>query len=355
MDFNALIAAYSSCDPAAYSFLAQTIVSAFISAMFSFRSDKKVVMYQAKVDFINQMVDELKKDNAITATDYLKCKNLSDIAKLVDNARAKQSKEKPNQTSHDENQPAYDFDWFWRFFERAGYASNEDMKKLWAAVLKGEIDHSGQFSYKAIETLFHMSPIEANVFRDMAQYSFNTPFGECLLPSSEELYDNYDVTSPCVVDGKSDIYSILAAAYGITNEKIMYLDEYGLISSMVTECSFTITHDPFLITNDNYAIVIQLKDSCNLESLEFDVCGHRFSSVARQLFAVLEDEPSLNCFLDFARLIERRYSEMDIKVFEIVTIDGEEGLVVDDAIDYLHDPNYNSITRLQLIEDFDIV
>lgn len=354
MDFNALITTFSANVPATSIFLAQTIVSAFISAMFSNRTEKKAIIYQSKVDFLDQIINDLQKENAITATEYLKCKNLSDIAKLADNKRAKLAKESLNKPSDDGERPAYNFDWFWRFFERAGYATDEDMKELWAAVLNGEIYHSGQFSYKAIETLFHMSPTEARVFRDMAQYSFNSPFGECLLPGSEELYDDYDVTSPCVVDGQSDIYSILAAAYGITNEKVMYLDEYGLLSSMLTDSSFTITHDPIYISNDYFAIQIQLKESCELDSLEFDVCGHRFSSVARQLFAVLEDEPSLSCFLDYARLIERRYSEMDVQVFKIVTITDDNSIVIEDSTDYLHDPSYDDKTRLQPIGDMDI-
>lgn len=354
MDFNALITTFSSYAPSASTFLAQTIVSAFISAMFSNQSAKKVAIYETKADFLNQIIYDLQRDNVITATEYLKCKNLADIAKLADAARARQTKRTQTETFHDGDRPSYNFDWFWRFFERAGYASNEDMKKLWASVLNGEIDHSGQFSYKAIETLFHMSCTEAEVFKDMAQYSFNTPYGECLLPSSGELYDNYDVTSPCVVSGESDIYAVLAAAYGITNEKIMYLDEYGLLSSMLTVSSFSVTHDPIFITNDHYAIEIRLKETSNLESLEFEVCGHRFSSVARQLFAVIEDEPSLNCFLDYARLIARRYPEMDIKVFKIVTIDKSD-LIIDDSIDLLHDPSGDIKTRLQSLGYFDLV
>lgn len=51
MEFNDLITAFSSYVPATSSFLAQTIVSAFISAIFSHRSDKKTIIHGAKVDF----------------------------------------------------------------------------------------------------------------------------------------------------------------------------------------------------------------------------------------------------------------------------------------------------------------
>ena len=207
---------------------------------------------------------------------------------------------------------------------------------------------------KAIETLFHMSPIEARVFKEMVPYTFNTPFGECLVPSSDELYDNYDVTSPCIVDGQSNIYAALAAAYGITNEKIMYLDEYGLLSSMLTTSSFSVTHDPILLTNHNYAIEISLKEGCLLDSLEFDVCGHRLSSVARQLLAVIDDQPSLDFLLDYARLIEKRFSDMDVRVFSIVSINKDE-ITIEDSIDLLHDPSSNTKTRFQSLDEFTLV
>lgn len=353
MDFNALIATISSYVPSASAFLAQTIVSAFITAMFTHRSGKKIAIYEAKVDFLDQIIIDLHKSNMITATEFLKCKNLSDIAKLADQAREKQAGNRDRVKGEEQENRTYDFDWFWRFFERAGYASNEDMKKLWAAVLNGEIQNSGQFSYKAIETLFHMSPVEASVFKEMAQYSIVTPFGECLLPGSEELYETHDVTAPCAVNGQSDIYAVLAAAYGITNEKIMYLDEYNLLSSLLTNCSFSVTHDPIFITNDYYVIQIRLVDSCNMESLEFDVSGHRFSSVARQLFSVIEVEPSLNGFLDYARLIKRRYTEMEVKVYQIIAFENGD-ILFDDSVDFLQVPENESKTRLQYLGEFDL-
>ena len=81
----------------------------------------------------------------------------------------------------------------------------------------------------------------------------------------------------------------------------------------------------------------------DFESLEIEVCGHRFSSVARQLFAVIEDEPSLSCFLDYARLIERRYSMVAVKVYKIV------------SVDYLHDENADCYSRLQNLGQFNFV
>lgn len=120
---------------------------------------------------------------------------------------------------------------------------------------------------------------------------------------------------------------------------------------MLTTFSFNVTHDPILITNDNYAIEISLKDGCLLDSLTFDVCGHRLSSVARQLLAVVDDKPSVDFILDYARLIEKRFSEMDVRVFSIILINKDE-ITIEDSIDLLHDPSSNAKTRFQSFDEF---
>lgn len=295
---------YNSLPPGTVPFIAQTLVSAFITAFFSYKSDKKIVFETAKATYLCGQVEELRKEGMVSETEFLKCKNLTQIAKLADKARdERKGRAKNNKTNAGNTN--YVFDWFWRFFERAGYASNEDMQKLWASVLNAEIDYGGQFSYKAIETLFVMGPHVANVFMEYSVVSFTTPYGECLVPASGELYENYDVRRPVVVEGESDIFPALAAAYSITNERTMYLDEYGLLSSMLTVCTFTISREPFFISNDCHAIELTLKENSKLEELTIEITGHRFTSVARQLFCVIDEKPSLEIIIDFAFLLQK--------------------------------------------------
>lgn len=131
---------YNSLPPGMVPFIAQTLVSAFISAFFSYKSDKKIVLETAKTTYLCDQVEELHKEGLVSETEFLKCKNLTQIAKLADKARDEQrSRTKNNKTNA--GTANYDFDWFWRFFERAGYASDEDMQKLWASVLNAEIDY----------------------------------------------------------------------------------------------------------------------------------------------------------------------------------------------------------------------
>ena len=108
MDFNSMITTFSSHVPIDATFLAQTIVSAFISAMFANPFDKKVVIHEAKVGFLTEIITDLHKSNAITATEFLKCKNLADIAKLADDARAKRGEKIFDDSSYSWSRPEYD-------------------------------------------------------------------------------------------------------------------------------------------------------------------------------------------------------------------------------------------------------
>ena len=343
---------YNSLPPGTVPFIAQTLVSAFITAFFSYKSDKKIVFETAKATYLCGQVEELRKEGMVSETEFLKCKNLTQIAKLADKARdERKGRTKNNKTNAGNTN--YDFDWFWRFFERAGYASNEDMQKLWASVLNAEIDYGGQFSYKAIETLFVMGPHVANVFMEYSVVSFTTPYGECLVPASGELYENYDVRRPVVVEGESDIFSALAAAYSITNERTMYLDEYGLLSSMLTVCTFTISHEPFFISNDCHAIELTLKENSKLEELT-EITGHRFTSVARQLFCVIDEKPSLGFLIDFAILLQKRYSELEVHVYEVVEIGQDGSLSIEDEVDYLTIPDYIEKSKIAELWNVDL-
>ncbi len=359
MDFNALIVAITSGFPNAFSHIAEILVEAFIFAMFAKHGDKKNAAHSVKANVLGDFIAELYKDNKITGTDLVKCTNLAAIAKLADKKRAEQdtsSEAHEHSNSYNASQ-TYDFEWFLRFFERAGYATKEEMQELWASVLNGEINNRGSFSYKAIETLFHMSVNEANLFDEMAKYSIVTPYAECMLPCSSELYANYDTTSPVIQSGHSDIYSIIAAAYGINNERVQCLIESGLLSSLLTTSNFIVSHDPIYITNDQYALSLKLKSGVTHDGIEIDICGYRFTSVARQLFGVMHTEMSLPFFLDFARLIKRRYSEIEVHIYNIITID-ENGIELDEEYDYLFDSQYLNYTKLQELNecgDFDIV
>lgn len=63
-----------------------------------------------------------------------------------------------------------DHDWTARFFNDVQDVSSEEMHRLWAKVLAGEVDRPGQFSLRTLDTLHNMSVGEAKLFAEACNY-----------------------------------------------------------------------------------------------------------------------------------------------------------------------------------------
>lgn len=63
-----------------------------------------------------------------------------------------------------------DHDWTARFFNDVQDVSSEEMQRLWAKVLAGEVDRPGQFPLRTLDTLHNMSVGEAKLFAEACNY-----------------------------------------------------------------------------------------------------------------------------------------------------------------------------------------
>ena len=59
---------------------------------------------------------------------------------------------------------------FFRF--RSGCISSEEMQRLWARILSGEVQSPGGTSLRTLDTLRNMSKIDAEMFNDACSYVF---------------------------------------------------------------------------------------------------------------------------------------------------------------------------------------
>ncbi len=66
-----------------------------------------------------------------------------------------------------------DPDWFAQWRNRAQDVSNEDMQRLWARVLKGEVCKAGSFSIHTLEFLSRMSRRDAALIEKLAAFAIN--------------------------------------------------------------------------------------------------------------------------------------------------------------------------------------
>ena len=69
-----------------------------------------------------------------------------------------------------------DPDWTARFFDGVQDVSSEDMQKLWARILSGEVESSGRSSLRTLDTLRNMTKSDADVFREVCNFVLHRGF-----------------------------------------------------------------------------------------------------------------------------------------------------------------------------------
>lgn len=172
MDENTLIEVIKSGLSLANSSIS-AIVGAVITTLFLRKNTQTTEFEKIKAGKFSEVVDQLLNSGKMSYLEYYKCKNYLDIAKKADIKLSEINKFADNsESSHNE----YNFDWFIRFFEAAGNISNEEMKTLWASVLAGEVHQSGSFSLRTLDTLYNMTPYEAELFADISRIILDDSF-----------------------------------------------------------------------------------------------------------------------------------------------------------------------------------
>lgn len=63
-----------------------------------------------------------------------------------------------------------DPDWTARFFDCVQDVSAEDMRKLWAKILTGEVEAPGRTSLRTLDILKNMTQRDAQIFRDICDF-----------------------------------------------------------------------------------------------------------------------------------------------------------------------------------------
>lgn len=74
----------------------------------------------------------------------------------------------------DDHEP--DLDWTARFFDHVQDVSSEDMQKIWAKILAGEVESPGRTSLRTLDTLRNMTRRDAEMFRDICQFVIENEF-----------------------------------------------------------------------------------------------------------------------------------------------------------------------------------
>ena len=106
---------------------------------------------------------EIDQDGIRQRIEFQERKRQANIASVVRDAAAELG---------DKEVPAHepDADWTARFFDGVQDVSSEDMRKIWAKILSGEVEEPGRTSLRTLSILRDMSQREAEAFSALMEY-----------------------------------------------------------------------------------------------------------------------------------------------------------------------------------------
>ena len=125
------------------------------SAMKNFRSDET-----SNVSESEQSLDAI----AESAEKFQSEKRMANMQSIVGQAIKQMSEQVPD--------APVDHDWTARFFDNAKDVSDEEMQKLWAKLLAGEVESPGRASLRTLDILRNMTQKEAKLFARVVNYIF---------------------------------------------------------------------------------------------------------------------------------------------------------------------------------------
>lgn len=192
-----------------------------------------------------------------------------------------------------------DDDWIVRFTNIAKDVSSEDMQRVWAKILAGEVGSPGSFSLRTLDVIRNLSQHEAATFQKLVPY---------IICANNDLF----------VTNESNIYE----KYGITFEDLILLDECGLLSSAgLVNLTQTVNGVPGLIVHTKERLLAL--DKADNFPVKFTFGIHSLTSAGKELFQILESSPNEAYFLDFSEHIFKKSKGMSLSVHQVNSIFGK--------------------------------
>ena len=106
---------------------------------------------------------EITREQIIQRLEFQEQKRQQNIVSVV-----RQAAEELGDEEVSANEP--DHDWTARFFEYVQDVSEEDIRRIWARILAGEVRTPGRVSLRTLSILRNMSRIEAELFTEAMRY-----------------------------------------------------------------------------------------------------------------------------------------------------------------------------------------
>lgn len=253
------------------------IGGAIFTAVFLRKNTLTKEFEKLKAGKMQEVADDLLESGKMTYTEYYKAGNFLSIAQKAD--------EEYSKMPHDDPTAAYDFDWFMRFYEAVGSVSDEEMQRIWAKILAGEVNRAGSFSLETLDVVRNLSKQDAELFTKICKHCIQSSHQELFLPR----YDNY--LEKCEI------------AYS----DILRLDEIGLVnSSGLIIFNMSIENDhPASIINQGLIMLIAAN---NAQIKKCSIDQYPFTRIGCEIATLIGETTSDEDFILFAKEVAKDQS-----------------------------------------------
>lgn len=264
----------------------------------------RIAHAEAKADRIK--VIEHAKTEAILANDIDKYSQLSAIEKRMVIIEQKRQANIMNiigvatqliKNEKDITSEPVNPDWATRFFDISQDISDEAMQNLWGRILAGETKQPGSYSLRTLDTLRNISPEEAALFEEMANFV---------------LYNG----SHFIFNGSYHKLEQL----GIMYYKIATLIEAGLVQP-----GSTVRHHFYIKDNKptnhymSYAnYIVEINQPTNLPTLSMPI--YILTQMGQEIYGLIEPKPNLEYLALIAQYLKKN-DDLRIHYAPIESID----------------------------------
>lgn len=173
-------------------------------------------------------------------------------------------------------------DWMARFLNNSQDVSEQDLQKLWAQILAGEIKSPGSYSLRTLEILRNINKEEAMLFARVANFVFTNG------STFDILHDNNGALTK----------------FGIQYDDFSYLMEIGVLQTdhdmTLNISALPLSNIGYLFFSDKYKIIIKFDSIGGKKSLR----TYSLSNSGREIYSLLTTSPNMEYVQTVAESIQ---------------------------------------------------
>lgn len=218
---------------------------------------------------------EINRDGVQQRIEFQERKRQSNIVSVVRAAATELGdKEVPN------HEP--DPDWTARFFDCVQDVSSEEMQKIWAKILSGEVENPGRTSLRTLDTLRNMTKRDAEMFSDVCSFVFNEEI--CFIFYERKYTQSYEI---------------------LQHSRLLHLQDCGLLYFQQT--TYNLTDDTEQIKYQNLLLRVFKSEKAS-PKIPFKVAT--LTTAGAELYQITKTQLRMDYLRSFASFLRSKDCEL---------------------------------------------